>query len=69
MQVTTDITSKWIGRKCVYVFQPYSPSTLTYDVDLEGKTDLTNQTSLSAVGGTNFTTWYRVRATITNPNP
>ena len=65
MQITTDMSSKWIGRRCVYVFQP--SSTLTYDVDLEGKTDLTNLTSPSAVSGTNFTTWYRIRATITNP--
>lgn len=67
MQITTDMSSKWIGRRCVYVFQP--SSTLTYDVDLEGKTDLTNLVSPSAVSGTNFTTWYRIRANITDPNP
>lgn len=67
MQITPDMSSKWIGRKCVYVFQP--SSTLTYDVDLEGKTDLTNLASPSAVSGTNFTTWYRIRANITDPNP
>ena len=65
MQITTDMSSKWIGRRCVYVFQP--SSTLTYDVDLEGKTDLTNLASPSAVSGTNFTTWYRIRAKVTNP--
>lgn len=65
--ITTDMSSKWIGRRCVYVFQP--SSTLTYDVDLEGKTDLTNLASPSAVSGTNFTTWYRIRANITDPNP
>ena len=66
MQITTDMSSKWIGRKCVYVFQPYNPSTLTYDVDLEGKTDRTNLTSPSAVSG-DYTSWYRIRANITNP--
>lgn len=69
IQITTDISSKWIGRKCVYLFQPYDPSTLTYDVDLKGKSDLTNLASPSAVSGTNFTTWYRIRANITDPNP
>ena len=67
MLITTDMSSKWIGRKYVYVLQPYNPSTLTYDVDLEGKTDLTNLASPSAVSGTNFTTWYRIRAKVTNP--
>lgn len=67
MQITTDMSSKWIGRKYVYVFQPYDPSTLTYDVDLEGKNKLTNLASPSAVSGTNFTTWYRIRAKVTNP--
>lgn len=67
MQITTDMSSKWIGRKCVYVFQP--SSTLTYDVDLKGKNKLTNLASPSAVSGTNFTTWYRIRANITDPNP
>ena len=63
--ITTDKSSKWIGRRCVYVFQP--SSTLTYDVVLEGKNKLTNLASPSAVSGTNFTTWYRIRAKVTNP--
>jgi hypothetical protein len=60
------MSSKWIGRKYVYVLQPYNPSTLTYDVDLEGKADIANQASPAAVSGY-YTTWYRIRANITTP--
>ena len=66
--VTIDATSpksgtKWSGRDYVYVFQP--SSTLTYEVEFDGKADVTGKVSPPAAVG-NFTTWYRIRATI-NP--
>ena len=65
MTITTDVSNKWIGRKYIYVFQPYNPSTLTYDVKFDGKDEIEDLHSPAAISG-DFTTWYRIRANI-NP--
>lgn len=66
--ITANDGNKWTGREYTYVLQPEN-GTITYNVDLEGKTDVSGATfTPSKVDETftAFTGWYRIRATVNN---
>lgn len=63
LSITTTPGSRWIGREYDYALQP-ATGTLTYDVDLENKTDVANRTLVPGSLNNVFTAWYRVVANV-----
>ena len=62
--------NKYIGRACAYVLQPAAGS-LSYTVTFDGGKSPVSVTSATldnpSATNTTYTTWYRIRANITNP--